>query len=164
MHHLIWESEPRFFLLRMIRFLPRRKLGLSSLALGLAALLPLAFVTRCVVGHESRTIGRLIRSGLVAHEKDVRLLHSTGYLRENTHIFQVSKLAQELSPEAMPFSDDLALKMAREHLQKHLNSTVDWSQAEFYVFAAGKDDDWILWSAVVIKFPNTPLWVVFSVF
>lgn len=132
--------------------------------LGLAALLPLAFLGRCVLGHESRTIWRLVRSGLVASENGVRLLHSTGYRRENTHVYQVTKLAQELSPDNRLYPEDWEMKRAREHIEKHLSIAVNWSEAEFYTFAAGKDDDWILWSAVVIKFPTSPLWVVFSVY
>ncbi|MEN3942834.1 hypothetical protein WJU23_16160 [Prosthecobacter sp. SYSU 5D2] len=109
-------------------------------------------------------IERLVQSGLVSHKEGVRLLHSTGFRRENTHVYQVSELAAGLDEGQRLSPEDWELEWAREHLEKHLNPGVDWTRAEFYSFAAGKDDDWILWSAVVVNVPNAPPWVILSIF
>ena len=41
-----------------------------------------------VWGHESRTMDRLIAAKVVSPVNDCRLLFSTGYFRENSHVFE----------------------------------------------------------------------------
>lgn len=51
-----------------------------------------------VVGHEGRTMSRLVDEGVVTPESHCRLLHSTGYGRENKHVYECAP-EELLSPE-----------------------------------------------------------------
>ncbi|WP_395739939.1 hypothetical protein [Prosthecobacter sp.] len=92
-----------------------------------------------VLGHEARAVGRLVDAGAVARVNHCRLLGSTGYMRENDHVF-------ECAPEDVRAADaggmewgridladehDAALFFrARRLMDRYVQPPVEWDQAE----------------------------------
>lgn len=128
----------------------------------------LAVVTGWVVSifvrHEDRTLGRLVRSGVVADETHVELLHSTGYRRENTHVFRVPFKELTIKGEAFDLESESLREWVteiRKMVEPHdPGKTVDWEKAVVYEM----DDPHVLATVTVVKARDEQAFVVLKIF
>lgn len=98
-----------------------------------------AWVAWVIQGHEGRTLARLLDTRAVSDTSHVKLLRSSGYLRENSHIFECPEAALLDEPHGGIHFSKLERAEANEatwraHVQdlvaSHIEPAIDWSTAE----------------------------------
>ncbi|WP_395753691.1 hypothetical protein [Prosthecobacter sp.] len=94
-----------------------------------------------VLGHEERTVGRLVDAGAVARVNHCRLLGSTGYMRENDHVFECAlEDVRAANAGGMEWGrmdladehDEQLFLRARRLMDRHVQPPVAWDQAEVW--------------------------------
>jgi hypothetical protein len=92
--------------------------------------------------HEQRTLERLLNASAVASVDHIKLLHSTGYLRENTHVFECS--AQAILDEsrggiafdtlnASDPADSEWIEYLRKLIDPNVKPAIEWSTAKIKI-------------------------------
>lgn len=109
-------------------------------------------------GHEYRTLKRLERSHAVLETRNCQLLYSTGYLKENTHIFECPPqdiLSAEKGgldyTQIIPGKDtEWDFARVKPLLDSHIKPEIDWKQAT----VRSADGKGILSSVYVVNCKN----------
>ncbi len=92
--------------------------------------------------HEQRALARLLDAKAVASVDHIKLLHSTGYLRENTHVFECPALdlldeprggiAFDILTATDPADSDW-IEFAKRFVDPHAQPAIDWSSAQIRI-------------------------------
>lgn len=124
------------------------------------------FMARVYFGHESRTMTRLKNAGIVVNPEESQWVYSTGYLRENTHVFQTSR--KNVVWSRFFELDDSEIRPWPQHrlhdFPDALKRVFSSEDRVCYEAASEKDDPGILWSAEVIAGETDQVWVVLHIF
>lgn len=121
--------------------------------------LVLVWVSWVTSSHEQRTLERLLNAKAVASLAGIKFIHSTGYLRENIHIFECPAQAiLDESHEGIAFdtvtttdpNDEEWIEFAKKHLDPHVNPAIEWSTAQIKI-GDGKE---LMTLVFVVSTPN----------
>ena len=134
------------------------------ITLTLAGVFILCWLARCTLGHESRTIDRLMQTGIISNSVGIKLIYSTGYTRENIHVFRVPTKSLNLNSAHLVDRQDQYqvgyIETARHHLEKYVKQAVDWDHAEVFEM----EGSGILAFITVIKEKSSDALVILHVF
>jgi hypothetical protein len=97
---------------------------------------PITYAGWVYFGHEQRSISRLLNTGIIRDGANVELLYSSGFTRDNWHIFKVSRDGVRLENAYLrdPKDEFDAQEMGPviEGINRHTIFDVNQKNAEFY--------------------------------
>jgi hypothetical protein len=127
-----------------------------------------AFFVTYVFHTEDRALDRLKQTRAVISVAGVKKLYSTGFLRENTHIFEVATSSLDLTRAYLYDSTDAQehhyIERACDDLREYLQLSVDPESVKVYSLSSEKDGDGLLYELTVIKKPLGATWIIHRVF
>jgi hypothetical protein len=127
-----------------------------------------SFFGTYVFHSEERALDRLKQTGAVISVTGVKKLYSTGFLRENTHIFEVATSSLDLTRAYLYDSaddrDHHYIERACDDLRRYLKLSVDPESVNVYSHSSEKDGNGVLYELTVIKRPLGAALIIHSVF
>lgn len=139
-------------------------MSITRVILVLTTLGTLLWVARCIVGHDQRTLVRLTETGVLKYEQSAKLIYSSGYLRENTHVFVTSFESVNyghfklLDPKDS--SQHVHIQFARRFVEEAARQQVDWKTATVYA----SEGAGILAIVYLVKMEGNRAYLVLHVF
>ena len=128
----------------------------------------IAFSVTYVFHSEERVLDRLEQTGAVISLSGVKKLYSTGFLRENIHVFEATLASLDLTKAYLNDSEDPQdhhyIERACDDLREYLQLSVDPESVKVYSLSSEKDGDGLLYELTVIKKPLGAAWIIHRVF